>query len=200
MPNSDRSIEERSEAHVRLTPDEIKELWKSGRLTATGLLYLLIRVSRQDGSRLWIDNVRLFCKDCDIPKTSFYRALTDLEACGELPLEFSSRTPIRVEQVVRDRLHESLGGMKEVVTAVGRIDLLTDSEVIEVKGSGDWKGALGQVLAYGSFYPTHSKRIHLFSERAIAAEYASQISVTCLELGVVVTFEHIAQAALNPTP
>jgi len=117
------------------------------------------------------------------------RAAIELNDAGFLTFELSSCET--KEGNVRDRLHESLGGLKEVITAVGRIDLLTDSELIEVKRLSDWKSALGQVLAYGNFYPTHSKRIHLFSEKVIAAEYASQVSVACLELGVLATFEEV---------
>jgi len=84
MSNLNRITEERSEAHVRLTPDEIKELWEMGRLTSTGLLYLLIRASRRDGWKFRIDNVRQFCKDYKIPKTSFYRAKATLIKEGVL--------------------------------------------------------------------------------------------------------------------
>jgi len=60
------------------------------------------------------------------------------------------------------RLKEQLGGKLEVSTPVGRIDLLTQRQILEVKEVSLWKSALGQILAYGNYYPHHGKRIHLF--------------------------------------
>ncbi len=92
-----------------------------------------------------------------------------------------------VERQIRDRLQSELGGQSEVSTAVGRIDLLTKDEVIEIKNIRYWKGALGQILAYSAFFPEHSKRIHLFG-RLDLAKLALAIK-TCSEFGITVTFE-----------
>lgn len=93
------------------------------------------------------------------------------------------------ESRIRDCLHEQLGGLKEVTTPAGRIDLLTDSEIIEVKHVSDWKSAMGQVLAYSGFYPEHKKRIHLFGKKR---ELPSSTAVTiCSELGITLTFEEV---------
>lgn len=62
------------------------------------------------------------------------------------------------------KLKKQLGGRTEVLTPVGRIDLLTDRQVIEVKSVDLWKAALGQAVAYGSYYPHHGLRLHLFGE------------------------------------
>ncbi|MDJ0719082.1 MAG: hypothetical protein QNJ54_33460 [Prochloraceae cyanobacterium] len=67
-----------------------------------------------------------------------------------------------VEYQIRDRLHQQSGGLKEVATPAGRIDLLTNTEIIEIKRIGDWKAALGQILVYSAYYPEHQKRLHLF--------------------------------------
>lgn len=95
------------------------------------------------------------------------------------------------EQRVRDRLLAELGGLKEVTTPAGRIDLLTETEVIEVKWLSDWKSALGQVMAYSGFYPKHQKRIHLFSDKPISVDSIPHILETCVTLGVLVSFEKI---------
>ena len=50
----------------------------------------------------------------------------------------------------------------EVETPVGFIDVLTDTEVIEIKRAHKWKHAVGQVICYGNYYPDLQKRIHLF--------------------------------------
>ena len=68
------------------------------------------------------------------------------------------------EAFYRDRLAQKLGGKTEISTPVGRIDILTPTEVIEVKRSANWKSAIGQVKSYGQFYPKHHLRIHLFGK------------------------------------
>jgi hypothetical protein len=63
---------------------------------------------------------------------------------------------------VRDRLASALNGQTEVRTPDGFIDILTSTEIIEVKTFNDWKHALGQVFVYSEHYPTHLMRVHLF--------------------------------------
>jgi hypothetical protein len=70
---------------------------------------------------------------------------------------------IQRELPIVDQLNIDLNGEREVVTPCGRIDILTKTEIIEVKKYKGWKAALGQILVYGNFYPQHKKRIHLFN-------------------------------------
>ncbi len=93
------------------------------------------------------------------------------------------------EKQIRDRLKLELDGQVEVSTAVGRIDLLTATEVIEIKDISDWKGALGQILAYSAFFPEHNKRIHLFGRLDLAK--LALATQTCSEFGITVTFEEV---------
>ena len=65
------------------------------------------------------------------------------------------------------KLHDQLGGKIEVETESGFIDLLTDTEIIEIKKGKNWKQAIGQILIYSSYYPKHTKRIHLFDIKNI---------------------------------
>lgn len=74
------------------------------------------------------------------------------------------------ESFYRDILAQSLNGKTEISTPVGRIDVLTDTELIEVKNSKDWKSALGQVMAYSVYHPDKTKRIHLIGLPNKAAE------------------------------
>lgn len=65
-----------------------------------------------------------------------------------------------LEKRVADELAQQLGGEREIVLECGRVDVRTNSSVIEVKMSNKWKHALGQVLAYA--YETNLEpRIHL---------------------------------------
>jgi hypothetical protein len=66
------------------------------------------------------------------------------------------------EAEIRDSIAETLNGQIEVKTPVGRIDILTDTLLIEVKRACHWKHALGQVIAYGMHYPDHKQVIWLF--------------------------------------
>jgi hypothetical protein len=66
------------------------------------------------------------------------------------------------EYYISNKLNQNLNGRLEVNTLCGKIDILTDLEIIEVKEYRLWKSALGQILAYSYFYPDKQKRIHLF--------------------------------------
>lgn len=94
------------------------------------------------------------------------------------------------EAIVKNRLKDRIGGTPEVITPAGRIDLLTDSEVIEVKRIDEWKSALGQVLAYSAFLPNHTKRIHLFGT-AQQLQKLLDIEAACLTFDVLVTGEEV---------
>ena len=72
--------------------------------------------------------------------------------------------PIGTEAWYRDKLATQLKGKTEVQTPVGRIDILTKIELIEVKRVSGWKSAIGQAKSYGRYYPKHRLRIHLFGK------------------------------------
>ena len=80
-----------------------------------------------------------------------------------------------------------LDGCREVKTPVGNIDVLTASEVIEVKHIKLWKSALGQVLVYGSYHPKLQKRIHLYGKHGHLT--LSEIKDHCSNFQVSVTWE-----------
>ena len=94
----------------------------------------------------------------------------------------------QTENNVRNKLQEQLGGDKEVITSAGNIDLLTSLEIIEVKHIRSWKHALGQILVYSKYYPSHSKRIHLFGKTT--TEYKNLINEHCSLFNILVTWEN----------
>ena len=81
------------------------------------------------------------------------------------PIEYKeAETSSRVKECsVRDALASLVGGESEVETPAGFIDVLSETEVIEVKYYRQWKHGLGQVLAYQSYYPCLARRLHLFA-------------------------------------
>lgn len=94
------------------------------------------------------------------------------------------------EKVYRANLHKLLGGEKDAVTPVGNVDLLTSTEVIEVKAAKDWRSGLGQVLAYSYFFrrrPRRYPRLHLFGE--CSEDDRALISKICRKYNVKMTWE-----------
>lgn len=69
------------------------------------------------------------------------------------------------EKVIQKKLQALLGGETEVKNPAGRIDLLTNTQVIEIKKFKDWKEAIGQIVVYGSFYPDRQKVVYLFDRK-----------------------------------
>jgi len=92
-----------------------------------------------------------------------------------------------LERSIQLALQEKLGGEIEVKCLAGKIDLLTPLEIIEVKKVSDWKSALGQVLVYGHYYPSHQKRLHLFG--TTQESFIEFIRSHCTEFEVTVTWQ-----------
>lgn len=84
-------------------------------------------------------------------------------------------------------LAKELNGNREVRTLAGNIDVLASSQIIEVKEIKFWKAALGQVLVYGHYYPSHQKRIHLYGETQ--ESFLKMINSHCAKFNVTVTWE-----------
>lgn len=87
---------------------------------------------------------------------------------------------------MRDRLAQSIpGSQTEVATPWGRIDILTPTEVIEVKRASQWKQAIGQVKIYSQAYPHRQPRIHLFG----TIQQKTLIQKACRNQGIRCTFD-----------
>ncbi len=68
--------------HLRLTPAEVKAHWEKGNYTPRGYLHHLILAHRKPGWAWRIDNVSQFCRDWEIPRSTFYKAKAILVADG----------------------------------------------------------------------------------------------------------------------
>lgn len=62
------------------------------------------------------------------------------------------------------KLLKEKGGETEVQTEFGRIDLLTDTTLFEIKEARLWKSGIGQLLAYSNEYPNHKLVLFLFGD------------------------------------
>lgn len=101
------------------------------------------------------------------------------------------------ERVVRDALSRRIAGATEVGTPSGLIDILAKNEAIEVKYWKNWKSGIGQVISYGSHYPSHTKRLHLFAQKGeIAAKHFELTTSVCSTKMIHVTFEAGARCTI----
>lgn len=186
-----------SQQHYRLTLEDAIVHYKKGWITATALLYYYLEIRLQNG---WTTRElpQEIYKKLGFKKSAFYRAINQLVKEGVdlavYGVEMSS--PNNIEFLIRDRLQSQLGGLAEVKTPNGRIDLLTATEIVEVKQINDWKSALGQILAYSAFYPEHQKRLHLFGSPKCKNQIP-EIANSCLPFNVLVTFESVDLATLE---
>lgn len=98
----------------------------------------------------------------------------------------SFREPINVvvsdHDKTRDVIAKKENGTTEKECIVGRIDVETKTEVIEVKAEKDWKAGLGQALAY-SFVTRKRPRLHLYDN-----EPSYLCKKVCLNHGVALTY------------
>ena len=68
------------------------------------------------------------------------------------------------ETKLTKELAKAIGGKYEVVTPVGRIDLLTDHLIVEAKKTREWKGAIGQLFCYELYHYRKHRGIGIIGE------------------------------------
>jgi hypothetical protein len=91
------------------------------------------------------------------------------------------------ERAIRDSLAAQIPGSQiEVPTASGRIDILTPSQVIEVKNVRRYKHAIGQVVSYSHYYPEHERCVYLFGK--VSAKQQKLIVQECCTARVTAVF------------
>jgi transcriptional regulator with XRE-family HTH domain/predicted transcriptional regulator len=123
-----------------------------------------------------------------ISRSAYSTAVTKLDELGLLPEWCKIQRKNQPERVVRDRLQAQLGGKVEAYTKYGLIDLLTETELIEIKVVNRWKDAIGHILAKSEKYPNHQKRLHLFGPQEPILENIVEV---CDRLQIRVTFEMV---------
>jgi DNA-binding transcriptional regulator GbsR (MarR family) len=121
-----------------------------------------------------------------ISRSAYTTAVTKLDELGLLPDWCKIQRKNHPERIVRDRLQAQLGGKVEAYTKYGLIDLLTDTELIEIKVVNRWKDAIGHILAKSEKYPNHQKRLHLFGHQEPILDNIQEV---CDRLQIQVTFE-----------
>ena len=131
-----------------------------------------------------------------ISRSGYSTAVGKLADANLLPDWCSIKRKRHPERDVRDRLQAQLGGQVEAYTRYGLIDLLTATELIEIKTVDRWKDAVGHILAKAHRYPNHAKRLHLFSSEEPILETIEQV---CTPHNIRVTYEKVDRPKLNPS-
>ncbi|NJN48657.1 MAG: hypothetical protein HC805_01150 [Alkalinema sp. RL_2_19] len=133
------------------------------------------------------------CKNARIASRHAFDLLEKMRSLNLVPewleLDPNSRS---IEAQIRDRLQAKLGGIAEAHCIYGPIDLLTETELIEVKRIEDWKTGFGQVIAKANEYPDHRKHLYLFGN---SKRNLRNIKSCCQQLDILVSFEQTSLAA-----
>ena len=124
----------------------------------------------------------------DIGRSAYMNAIGKLHDTRLLPDWCKIQRRMHPERDVRDRLQAQLGGKVEAYTKWGLIDLLTDTELIEVKIVHQWKDAIGHIIAKSRAFPTHTKRLHLFGPDDPRLDHINEV---CAECDIQITFEKV---------
>jgi hypothetical protein len=132
----------------------------------------------------------------DISRTAYMNAIARLADANLLPEWITIKRRSHPERDVRDRLQAKLGGKVEAYTKFGLIDLLTETELIEIKIAHRWKDAIGHILAKSYKYPTHKKRLHLFGPEEPIME---TIENACEPWDIAVSFEKVDRPKIKQT-
>lgn len=98
---------------------------------------------------LWIDEWIKYSEDNE---NLYYNEISNLDL----------NTRNSKEKIIQIELQKQLNAEIEVTTPAGDIDILTHKKLIEIKSLPNWKCALGQLLAYGTYYPEKEKQLYLF--------------------------------------
>lgn len=94
------------------------------------------------------------------------------------------------ERLVKERLARQLEGEVEVPCSHGNIDIVTKTEIIEVKVAKHYKHAIGQILVYGDEFVNYKKRIHLFcDDKSKLGEIIMKALPICNKYNIILTYE-----------
>ena len=115
------------------------------------------------------------------PKQS---SLTEAEACKNLISQLEKYYKIEEIEI-------------EFNTKIGRVDILTPDEIIEVKNVNGWKSGIGQLLAYNHYIENHHLRLHLFGNTTI--KQLKKIISVCADFDISITHDQGNRCMINRT-
>lgn len=193
------SIHEKKSQEGLLTIHPSRWLYSGRQLGRGGVFDLLSRGVQ--AIRVGDQMVEHFRQLCDVGLASKIRHKRDYYfATSEIAERYFEHVPRDrgIECAVRDMLSVwNPAGQHEVHTPVGYIDLLLPAAIVEVKSFAKWKHALGQVLAYSSYYSDRNKIIHLYVPGAQRPELREQRRV-CAQFNVEIVYQNVLASPLGP--
>lgn len=94
-----------------------------------------------------------------------------------------------------DALAFLVNGKTEVWPPSGFIDVLSDTEAIEVQYCRAWKNGIGQIVAWGFHYLRLARRLHLLAQAGDTdtGKYVDLAKAVCDSNAIKVTFEEVVQ-------
>lgn len=95
-----------------------------------------------------------------------------------------------IEKEIIYELHNYFGGEMEVIIPAGRIDLITDDSIIEVKEINNWKHAIGQVLAYKESLSSDKEPVIFLFGEVNNEQSLDLINSVCGSLSISVMFDN----------
>ena len=111
--------------------------------------------------------------------------------CMTVINELSRRSTTQLEKEVERQLQAKIGGYRQVsVRNTWKVDLQTNSEIIEIKYWRDWKHAIGQINTVARYFD-QDRRIHLFwrpTENPPPASKRQFIETQCRYQGIICTW------------
>ena len=113
-------------------------------------VFLVLRKAIRLRMELTADEIM---RRASISRSAYSNAVGKLGDLNLLPEWCGIKRKNHPERDVRDRLQLQLGGKVEAYTKFGLIDLLTETELIEIKVANRWKDAIGHILAKSYKYP-----------------------------------------------
>jgi hypothetical protein len=177
---------------AEIHPGKIIEMLQESGFTGCGYrLYLYMEMLSLQDKQEDIDTI---CQTLKISRSSVVKWLPKIHEWSHCADWLQLNRREGVEFTIQKRMQEELGGKMEAYTPIGRVDLVTATEIIEIKKIEDWKEALGQVIAKAQTFPNHNKRIHLFGP---SSKILKKITAHCQVLDVLVTFEKITVTAAS---
>lgn len=98
-------------------------------------------------------------------------------SCDRCGTSCSSKSNLRVHRCLENESDIQKAMQKKynagsVKCPAGIIDIITSDTIIEIKSYQAWKAALGQLLAYSVYYPTHKLQVHFYGAKVSNETFA----------------------------
>lgn len=92
---------------------------------------------------------------------------------------------MNLEKYIQRKLNNEIyHGIEEVSNIHGRIDILTPTEIIEIKEISKYKHGIGQLLAYSTLYPNRKLVLYVFDTPDKIAKYQNACMNYCLNSNI----------------